>query len=121
MGAESEKRPGCETVVRVSREQAAVLAPCCVAVSADGQLAASGCSRGELRVWRLGSPAVISALPAHARSVTCVAFAPSNLLLLSASDDTTVCVWVLPDCTRTLTYKVIQFYFTSFFFRTYHS
>ncbi|XP_063361352.1 protein qui-1 [Cydia amplana] len=86
-------------------EQSELIPISCLEVSRDGQLAASGCARGLVRVWQLSTHRLQTTLNGHMGHVTCVTFSPNNLLVLSGSEDRTVVVWQLADNSPTLTYK----------------
>ncbi|CAG4977394.1 unnamed protein product [Colias eurytheme] len=86
-------------------EQSELIPISCLEVSRDGQLAASGCARGLVRVWQLSTHRLQATLSAHMGHVTCVTFSPNNLLVLSGSEDRTVVVWQLADNSPSLTYK----------------
>lgn len=87
-------------------EQSELIPISCLEVSRDGQLAASGCARGLVRVWQLSTHRLQTTLNGHIGHVTCVTFSPNNLLVLSGSEDRTVVVWQLADNSPSLTYKV---------------
>ncbi|KAJ2938260.1 hypothetical protein O0L34_g17601 [Tuta absoluta] len=86
-------------------EQSELIPISCLEVSRDGQLAASGCARGLVRVWQLSTHRLQATLNGHMGHVTCVTFSPNNLLVLSGSEDRTVVVWRLDDNSPSLTYK----------------
>ncbi|XP_048484798.1 protein qui-1 [Plutella xylostella] len=92
-------------VTMLQAEQSELIPISCLEVSRDGQLAASGCARGLVRVWQLSTHRLQTTLSGHMGHVTCVTFSPNNLLVLSGSEDRTVLVWQLADNVRTLTYK----------------
>lgn len=66
-----------------------------VAFSSDGQLLASGCADGLVRLWNItnlsADPIVLS--PENPQRVWSIAFSPDGRFLLSASDDGTVRIW----------------------------
>ncbi|CAH2235084.1 jg7496, partial [Pararge aegeria aegeria] len=86
-------------------EQSELIPISCLEVSRDGQLAASGCARGLVRVWQLSTHRLQTTLNGHLGHITCVTFSPNNLLVLSGSEDRTVVVWQLADNSSSLTYK----------------
>ncbi|VVD03875.1 unnamed protein product, partial [Leptidea sinapis] len=87
-------------------EQSELIPISCLEVSRDGQLAASGCARGLVRVWQLSTHRLQATLGGHMGHITCVTFSPNNLIVLSGSEDRTVVVWQLADNSPSLTYKV---------------
>ncbi|XP_075970830.1 protein qui-1 [Anticarsia gemmatalis] len=92
-------------VSMLQAEQSELIPISCLEVSRDGQLAASGCARGLVRVWHLSTHRLQATLNGHIGHVTCVTFSPNNLLVLSGSEDRTVVVWQLADNSPSLTYK----------------
>ncbi|CAF4897935.1 unnamed protein product [Pieris macdunnoughi] len=86
-------------------EQSELIPISCLEVSRDGQLAASGCARGLVRVWQLSTHRLQATLSGHIGHITCVTFSPNNLLVLSGSEDRTIVVWQLDDNSPSLTYK----------------
>lgn len=92
-------------VSMLQAEQSELIPISCLEVSRDGQLAASGCARGLVRVWQLSTHRLQTTLNGHIGHVTCVTFSPNNLLVLSGSEDRTVVVWQLADNSPSLTYK----------------
>ncbi|XP_050669310.1 protein qui-1 isoform X2 [Leptidea sinapis] len=86
-------------------EQSELIPISCLEVSRDGQLAASGCARGLVRVWQLSTHRLQATLGGHMGHITCVTFSPNNLIVLSGSEDRTVVVWQLADNSPSLTYK----------------
>ncbi|XP_026328462.1 uncharacterized protein LOC113236548 [Hyposmocoma kahamanoa] len=92
-------------ITLLQAEQSELIPISCLEVSRDGQLAASGCARGLVRVWHLSTHRLQATLNGHIGHVTCVTFSPNNLLVLSGSEDRTVVVWQLADNSPSLTYK----------------
>ncbi|XP_049866312.1 protein qui-1 [Pectinophora gossypiella] len=86
-------------------EQSELIPISCLEVSRDGQLAASGCARGLVRVWQLSTHRLQATFNGHIGHVTCVTFSPNNLMVLSGSEDRTIVVWQLADNSPSLTYK----------------
>ncbi|KOB74053.1 Uncharacterized protein OBRU01_09693, partial [Operophtera brumata] len=89
-------------------EQNELIPISCLEVSRDGQLAASGCARGLVRVWQLSTHKLQATVNGHMGHVTCVTFSPNNLLVLSGSEDKRVVVWQLADNSSSLIYKVMS-------------
>ncbi|KAH9645256.1 hypothetical protein HF086_000419, partial [Spodoptera exigua] len=92
-------------VTMLQAEQSELIPISCLEISRDGQLAASGCARGLVRVWHLSTHRLQTTLNGHLGHVTCVTFSPNNLLVLSGSEDRTIVVWQLADNSPSLTYK----------------
>ncbi|XP_045764510.1 protein qui-1 isoform X1 [Maniola jurtina] len=92
-------------ITLLQAEQSELIPISCLEVSRDGQLAASGCARGLVRVWQLSTHRLQTTLNGHLGHITCVTFSPNNLLVLSGSEDRTVVVWQLADNSSSLTYK----------------
>ncbi|XP_045534151.1 protein qui-1 [Papilio machaon] len=92
-------------ITLLQAEQSELIPISCLEVSRDGQLAASGCARGLVRVWHLSTHRLQTTLNGHIGHITCVTFSPNNLLVLSGSEDRTVVVWQLADNSPSLTYK----------------
>ncbi|XP_041976047.1 NACHT domain- and WD repeat-containing protein 1 [Aricia agestis] len=92
-------------ITLLQAEQNELIPISCLEVSRDGQLAASGCARGLVRVWQLSTHRLQATLSGHMGHITCVTFSPNNLLVLSGSEDRTVVVWQLADNSPSLTYK----------------
>ncbi|XP_037299409.1 uncharacterized protein LOC115450836 [Manduca sexta] len=92
-------------ITLLQAEQSELIPISCLEVSRDGQLAASGCARGLVRVWQLSTHRLQTTLSGHIGHVTCVTFSPNNLIVLSGSEDRTVVVWQLADNSPSLTYK----------------
>lgn len=70
-----------------------------VAISPDGQWAASGGDDGTLKIWEIGTGKIVNELPQHpvgsSFQTTCVEFNPQTLTLASGSTDKTVKYWDL--------------------------
>lgn len=98
--------PSTSTVNKLLHEQSLILPISCLDASLDGQLAASGCAQGLVRIWQLNTHQLQSTLKGHSAQVTCVKFSPNNLLVISGSEDKVLMVWTVADSTLTLTYKV---------------
>lgn len=98
--------PSTSLVNRLLHEQSLILPISCLDASADGQLAASGCAQGLVRIWQMNTHTLQSILRGHTGHVTCVKFSINNLLVISGSEDKTLMVWTVADSTHTLTYKV---------------
>ncbi|XP_053602365.1 protein qui-1 [Plodia interpunctella] len=92
-------------ITLLQAEQSELIPISCLEVSRDGQLAASGCARGLVRVWQLSTHRLQTTLNGHLGHITCVTFSPNNLLVLSGSEDRKVVVWQLADNSPSLTYK----------------
>ncbi|XP_012550806.2 protein qui-1 isoform X2 [Bombyx mori] len=92
-------------ITLLQAEQSDLIPISCLEVSRDGQLGASGCARGLVRVWQLSTHRLQATLNGHIGHITCVTFSPNNLLVLSGSEDRTVVVWQLADNSPSLTYK----------------
>jgi WD40 repeat protein len=69
-----------------------------VAFSPDSKYLASGSADGQVRVWDLGTRALLRPpIPAFARGVDCVAFAPvGDLLVASSREGPAIKVWKAP-------------------------
>jgi hypothetical protein len=67
-----------------------------VAFSGDGEIVAVGLRDGSTTLWNVAHRVrLVSAPPAHAQSVTCLAFSPVLRLLASGSTDETIYIWNL--------------------------
>jgi WD40 repeat protein/3',5'-cyclic AMP phosphodiesterase CpdA len=64
-----------------------------VALSADGELLATGDANGEVRLWQLPDMRLRFSIRAHAGWVRSVAFRRDSRLLASASDDQSIILW----------------------------
>jgi hypothetical protein len=79
-------------IVKNLRHGADVLS---VAISADGQWAASGCRNNEVYLWDLHSGQCVETPNEHLNNVTSVALSTDNRWLVSGSDDKTLRIWEL--------------------------
>lgn len=68
----------------------------CVAFSADGVRALTGCSDGKLILWELEGGKQIEVFPGHNDGVLSVAFSPDGRWALSGGYDKKVRLWKLP-------------------------
>jgi WD40 repeat protein len=67
----------------------------CVAISPDGNYAASGGDDRQIRIWELGANKLLYSIPeAHAGVISAVQFTPRSQLL-SVGKDNCFCVWTL--------------------------
>jgi WD40 repeat protein len=75
-----------------------------LALSADGQLLASGGADGSLRLWEAGTQRPLASLRGHTSAVWGIALDPRAQLLASASEDGMVRLWDLStsECVATL-------------------
>lgn len=64
-----------------------------VALSSDGEFAASGAEDNSVRLWQVSSGKILHALRGHRYQVTCVTFSPDASLILSTSVDGTLRLW----------------------------
>ena len=64
-----------------------------MAMSPDGELLATGDSRGLVLIWKLSDGEVVHRLADHEHRVFSIAFSPSGDLLVTGSTDKTVRVW----------------------------
>lgn len=64
-----------------------------IAVSPSGKRFASGSYDKTVKIWDLGTGAVVSTLKGHSESVSSVAFSPEGTRLISGSVDDTIRVW----------------------------
>lgn len=69
----------------------------CVALSADGKLAATGDDSGRLRIWDIGSNKTLKSIAAHQAAVTGIAFASDSATLYSCSLDKSLRAWQVAD------------------------
>ncbi|HVS10327.1 MAG TPA: serine/threonine-protein kinase, partial [Planctomycetota bacterium] len=67
----------------------------CVAFAPDGELLATGCADGVVRLWRAPQGEAVAALAGHGEAVLALAFAPGGARLASASRDGSLRVWDL--------------------------
>ena len=76
-----------------------------LAISADGQWAAAGDSKGTVWLWAISAEKFEPvALKDHATPVTALAFSPDGTALISTAEDKSVRVWSLPD--RSVAFKM---------------
>ncbi len=76
-----------------------------VAISADGQWAAAGDTKGAVWLWEIAAEKFEpGALKDHAAAVSALAFSPDGTALLSTAEDKSVRVWSLAD--RTVVFKM---------------
>ncbi len=71
-----------------------------VALSADGQIVASGCKDGKLRLWKCATGEPLAGPLEHKSAVKVLAFHPHEPLILAGCDDGTVTLWDLQTRTR---------------------
>jgi hypothetical protein len=64
-----------------------------VALSADGTHAVSGSEEGTVKVWDVGTGALLRSIDAHQDSVRGVAIAPDGMRLASGGEDETAKLW----------------------------
>ncbi len=67
-----------------------------MALSADGELLASGGFDATARLWETGTGRLLATLRGHTAPITAVAISGDGRLLASVSDDATVRVWAAP-------------------------
>ncbi|KAI3983693.1 hypothetical protein MKX01_001097 [Papaver californicum] len=61
----------------------------------DGLYLAGGAPSGNAYVWEVLSGRMLKSWRAHYKSVNCIAFTADNSLLISGSDDGSICIWSL--------------------------
>jgi serine/threonine protein kinase len=64
-----------------------------VALSPDGQTAASGGLDNTIKIWNLTSGQLIQTLTGHTRAVNCLTFTPDGQTIVSGSDDDSIRLW----------------------------
>lgn len=64
-----------------------------VAISPDGQTAASGGLDNTIRVWNLTNGQLSQSLTGHNRAVNCLTFSPDGQTIVSGSDDDSIRLW----------------------------
>ena len=86
----------------------------CMAVSADGSWAATGCTNGSIRLWDLSPAAELMELHGHDRTqfdesegVTGVALSPDTRLVATAASDRRVHLWDRATGRRLLSFKSV--------------
>ncbi len=65
----------------------------CLAVDLNNWLLASGNSKGEVRLWDLGTHKQIKLIQEHSLPVNSLVFSPDGQTLISGSDDHTIKFW----------------------------
>lgn len=69
----------------------------CVALSPNGEFAASGSEDCTIKLWDISDAYCLSVLKGHQAAVTCLAFPQDGQTILSGSDDGTVKLWDILD------------------------
>jgi WD40 repeat protein/tRNA A-37 threonylcarbamoyl transferase component Bud32 len=64
-----------------------------VAVSADGQLIASGGLDNTVTLWNLRTGELLRILTGHTKAVNCLTFTPDSQAIVSGSDDDSIRIW----------------------------
>ncbi len=72
-----------------------------VSVSDNGKYAATGCTQGRIRLWRLPNLECLGAMEGHKGPVRGLRFCDEGTTLASCSDDCTVRIWSVADCSET--------------------
>jgi WD40 repeat protein len=66
---------------------------CCVAISLDGKMLATGSSDNSIKLWNLNTGQEIYTLTGHSNRIHSVAFSPDGQTLASDSSDNTIKLW----------------------------
>ena len=68
----------------------------CASLSPQGTWVATGTVDGRLFVWDVASGALLTSFEAHYRAMTTIAWTSDSAAIVTASQDTRVCVWSWP-------------------------
>lgn len=68
----------------------------CVSLAPHAAFVATGTGDGRLFVWEVATGALLASWEAHYRAITSIAWTSDAAALVTASDDTRVCVWSWP-------------------------